>query len=111
MSRVNLIDALTDAEKLLIECGWEDRAAWFKEKRSKVESLAPASKEFREELEALRHVLVGMGSFSDVPMYPRAGSDMTALEARSRQWELTESIGAAVDELLSLGARGESTTR
>jgi hypothetical protein len=105
MSRAKLIAALMDAEKLLIECGWQDRAAWFKEKRSKVKSLAPASTEFREELKSLRGVLVRMGSFSDLPMHPRAGSDMTVLDAQNQQWELTERIGALVDELLRSDAK------
>jgi hypothetical protein len=93
--------ALADAEALLAECGWEDRATWFREKRSKLEALAAAPDELRAELKSLRGVLVGMGSFSDLPMYPRDGSDLTVLDARNKQWELTERIGAAVDELLA----------
>jgi hypothetical protein len=52
------------------------------------------------ELEMLRQVLVDMGSFSDLPMHPRVGSSMRTREAQNKQWELTEKIGAAVNELL-----------
>jgi len=101
MSKAKLIEALIDAEKLLIECGLADRAAWIKKKRANIGARAPGSHEFQKELKALRAVLVGMGSFSDLPMYPRAGSDMTILDARNKQWELTEKLGALMDDLFA----------
>ncbi len=104
MNKANLLGALADAEDLLAECGWEDRVAWLRERRSKLEALSPGSDEFRVQLETLRQVLVGMGSFADLPLDPRAGSNMSAREAQDKQWELTERIGAAVDELLARAA-------
>jgi hypothetical protein len=46
-----------------------------------------------------------MGSLSDVPMYPKAGSALTFLQARQQQWDLISLIGSLVSGLLQWGMR------
>jgi len=87
-------------EELLRACGWDNRAEWLASRRRVVESAPRTAPEFREALNDLQSVLVGMGSFSDVPMYPKPGAGLTRQEALNQQWDLTETLGAAIREMV-----------
>jgi uncharacterized protein RhaS with RHS repeats len=79
----------------------EDR--WLARRREVVESKSSTAPEFREALNDLESILVGMGSFSDVPMYPKPGARLTRQEALTQQWDLTETLGAAIREVVGKG--------
>jgi hypothetical protein len=87
-------------EELLRACGWDDRAEWLASRRAIVESASPTAPEFLEAVNDLESILVGMGSFSDVPMYPKPGAQLTRQEALNQQWDLTETLGAAIREVV-----------
>lgn len=87
-------------EELLRECGWDDRAEWLERRRKIVETKPPMRPEFREALTDIESVLVGMGSFSDVPMYPKPGARLTRQEAMNQQWDLTQTIGATIHQMI-----------
>jgi hypothetical protein len=65
-----------------------------------VESASPTGPEFHQALNDVESVLVGMGSFSDVPMYPKPGATLTRQDALNQQWDLTEALGTAIREML-----------
>jgi hypothetical protein len=88
-----ILAALRRAERLLEECGWNDRAEWFRTRRKRLEELSEQDQGFKDVAREIHSVLVGMGSFSDVPMYPQKGSALTRAEARAEQWELVEEMG------------------
>jgi hypothetical protein len=87
-------------EELLRSCGWDDRADWIMSRRKTLETAPSSSPLFAEALHDLESILVGMGSFSDVPMYPKSGTRLTRKEALDLQWDLTEVLGTTVRELL-----------
>ena len=95
-----LVSTLREMEELLRACGWDDRAEWLAKRRLIAESAAPTAPEFREALKELGSVLVGMGSFSDVPMYPKPGAAITRQEALTQQWELTQRLGEITREII-----------
>ena len=99
--REKLVSTLRQMEELLRACGWEDRAEWLAKRRVMVESTAPTAPEFLEALKELESVLVGMGSFSDVPMYPKPGTQLTRQDALTQQWDLTETLGATIRQMRS----------
>jgi hypothetical protein len=88
-----IVATVKRAERLLAECGWNDRAEWFRARRLSMEAHPEASDDFKNIAREIASVLVGMGSFSDVPMYPREGSAMTRGEARAEQWDLVVELG------------------
>ena len=88
-----IVATVKRAERLLTECGWNDRAEWFRARRLSMETHAEASDDFKRIAREIGSVLVGMGSFSDVPMYPKEGSAITRGEALAEQWNLVEELG------------------
>ena len=86
--------------RLLVLCGWDEKATWFRQKEARLRQLGEGSIAFKEELKELKNVIVGMGSFSDLPLYPKKDAGLTEQEARARQWDLTEELGNAIREAL-----------
>jgi hypothetical protein len=97
-----ILTALQRAERLLIECGWDDRAAWFRVRRERLQSLPEASDELKNIAREIDGILVGRGSFSDVPMYPKSGSLLTRKQARAEQWALTDELHKVLDPILAI---------
>ena len=88
-----MLAALQRAERLLSECGWEVRPEWLRVRRQKLQCLSDSSDEFKNIARAIDKVLVGMGSFSDVPMYPKSDSSMTRAQARAEHRAVTIELG------------------
>ena len=99
-TKEKLFQVLVDIINLLSQCGWEDKAGWFSKKLEILRSLNPQSQALEKELQEMRNILIGMGSFSDLPMYPKDGSRFTEQDARNRQWELAAKLAGIIDELL-----------
>lgn len=98
-----IIAILEEIVDLLRKCDWEEKADWFLEVREQLSVLEEDSAEFQSNLESLSAILAGMGSFSDLPLYPSEGSSLTDREARRRQWELAASLGEAIREFFGKG--------
>ncbi len=95
-----LLGTISEIIELLAQCNWEDRADWFRSRMTVIRELNPTSDEFRQELLALRAAIAGMGSFTDLPLYPRAESNLTLEQAGHRQWDLAEKLGRNIEDLL-----------
>jgi hypothetical protein len=96
-----LLNVMAEIVELLDECGWETKADWFREEIKLFGQLSPDSPDFGPELLKLRGIIAGMGSFSDLPLYPPRESSLSSQDARDRQWELAERLGETIEELLS----------
>ncbi len=99
----NLLATLKEIADLLMLCGWKDKAVWFLERANVLFDLEIGTPEFEKELNILANVLVGMGSFSDLPLYPKGKDGVTADELRTKQWDLTEKLGRLIKELRKIG--------
>lgn len=87
--------------KLLIDCGWEDKAKWFSELKRSIENADQGSKEFNKCLTELDNVLSGIGSFSDLPLRDKA-EKKSEQEVRNLQWELVEQLGDVIEKLKNI---------
>lgn len=103
--RDELVAALARMEALLRECGWNEQADWLSARRNEFASLSPDSPSFHQKLRDLDAILAGMGSLSDVPMYPKEGSALTVLQARQQHWDLIALIDSLVSGLRRRAAR------
>jgi|ERR1700752_606923 len=101
-----LIKVIDEIVELLSQCNWEDRAEWFKAKRNILLSLDPEEAAFRQELLEIQSIIAGMGSFTDLPLYPKKGVKLTSQEARNRKWDLAERLDEAIKELLDQKSSG-----
>lgn len=107
-----LLKTIDEIIDLLTVCDWPDEASWFAAKQKLLRALDPHGAEFRRELAEIKNVIAGMGSFTDVPLYPKKGVKLTAQEARNKQWELAERLGQAVKEALANSSAGsEQSTK
>ena len=79
-----LLITLTKIVSLLTECGYDEKARWFSQERVILQKLQPHSPEFFGRLGRLKEILVGMGSFSDLPLYPKPGSKWSIEQLRAR---------------------------
>ena len=86
-----IISLLNKAIWLLKECNYPDKALWFEEKVSDLK--AGNKKEINNTLEEIKYILAGMGSFSDLPLIPKEGSNLNESDARYMQWDLVEQLG------------------
>ena len=78
---------------------WGEEADWFAEATQTLASAEGRSREFRECLRKVRSVLVGMGSFMDIPLQSTSGN-LADQEQRDLQWKLAADIGEAIEEVL-----------
>ncbi len=76
--------ALEDVVDLLIEAGWEDEAEWYDDLRQGLLTLESSSPQFTELLVELEQSLLGMGTFTDIPL-------------DSKVAEATEKVALATD--------------
>lgn len=82
-------------------CGWPEKAQWFKEKAAVIDALEQDSLEFDIEIKAIKKIISGMGSFTDLPLYPKTDSNLTEQEASNLQWELADKLGIEIKKLLT----------
>jgi hypothetical protein len=92
----SLNEILIQISELLSECGWESKAKWFDDRRVKVFSSKTSSAESKASIQELFKSIGGIGGFTDIPLTPRSGQ-MTAQQARDKQWELAEALGEAIE--------------
>jgi len=98
----NLISILDEVIELLEKCDWNEKAEWFRLKRERINSLDIKSTEIQNELAELDKIIAGIGSFSDLPLYPRKGDSRTKEEIAQIQWTLAERLGKAIDKILTV---------
>ena len=91
-----LMHTLDDIYFLLMSCNWPEKAKWFKEEITKIDELEPSSPDFYIELKSIQKIITGMGSFTDLPLYPKEDSGLTEKEASNLQWELADRLGAEI---------------
>lgn len=85
----DVLDLIDQIVSLLKTCGWKDKAEWFQARRTALEKLKEDTSAFNAALKEVANILMGMGSFSDLPLTPVAGSSLTKEEARKLQWDLS----------------------
>lgn len=95
-----LLRNINEAIKLLRVGDAKWYADWYQKKTDRLNKLDILSKEFRKELKELDKTLVGMGSFDDLPLYPKERSGISEEEARKKQRDLVVNLGEIIDKLL-----------
>lgn len=85
---------------LLHQCGYNEKAEWFKEKLKIFNNCEVDSNEFQKNLREIKNILGGMGSFSDLSMVPGEGTNLSEDEARELQWKLSEELYDEIAKLL-----------
>ena len=96
MNRVN--ELLSQTIDLLNECGWHDKAEWYRQVKEDLNTADPASPQFKEQIEKLDKSLCGMGAFSDIPLQSQSGK-LSLQEIRDLQWKLVDELGQAIVNL------------
>ncbi|MBV9071217.1 MAG: hypothetical protein JO093_14100 [Acidobacteria bacterium] len=103
-----LVETLRQIETLLRECGWDDRASWLAKRRNIIEHTSYRNDKFHDVLTELKSIIAGMGSLSDVPMYPKEGSSITAKEAFARHWDLVQTLDETLAAMLKTTVSAET---
>jgi hypothetical protein len=90
-----LVGKLAEASSLLRDSKYDNLAASYEQYARQLALEDIKSKTFQDTLAAIDRSLVGMGSFSDVPLVPQQRA-MTKQQARQRQTQLIEEITKAI---------------
>jgi len=100
--REELLKYLNEAIELL-ECSKhiDPYAFWLKKKIEMIKDSELDSKEFKKALKEVSESLVGMGSFDDIPIYPREDSKLSEKEVRKKQSELRTKIWETIENILN----------
>lgn len=85
---------------MLSACGLYEYAEWFGQRRKIVISDTTSPELFRQTVLEIRGVLAGMGSFTDLSLVPKEGSQLTEEKMRNRQWELADELDVITSSLL-----------
>ena len=107
MSR-NILIIIDEIIKLLNLCAHKDQAKWFQERKNTIRDTENIE-EYAAALKEIKRVLVGMGSFTDLPMCPTNSRALSAKEARHLQWELASKLGEAIG--LELNGKSNSENK
>ena len=90
--KTELLAVIGEISELLRACNWPDKAAWFSQKQDLLSKLSPSGEEFKRELFEIEKIMTGMGSFSDLPLYPPQKSGLSEKQAAEKQWRLTNQL-------------------
>ena len=96
----DLLEIIDEIVALLTKCNLREKANWFRIKAKRLKGLEQNSKEYKDELLEIKSIIAGMGSFSDLPMYPKKGSGLSEEEASNKQWDLAAKLGEAISKSL-----------
>lgn len=86
--------------ELLENCNLGSKADWFRSKAKELAENDFKSERFAEELLSIKKIIGGIGSFSDLPMYPKKNVNLSNREARKLQWQLSEQLDKEITNLL-----------
>ncbi len=95
----SIYEILSKIEDLLRECGWDKEADWFQQRRAALRNSHPGSSAYLEVLQEIDRAIMGMGSFTDIPLIPKS-KQTTMHAAQNEQWELAEALANAIDDCL-----------
>ena len=95
-----LESALGRTIELLENCKHRDKAVWFRDNLNRLRVDGSQPSEIRKTAEAIRSVLAGMGSFSDLSLVPSAESGLSIRDAHQLQWALVEELDSVTEEIL-----------
>ena len=95
-----LESALGRTIELLENCKHRDKAVWFRDHLDRLRDEGSQPSEIRKTAEAIRSVLAGMGSFSDLSLVPSAESGLSIRDAHQLQWALVEELDSVTEEIL-----------
>jgi hypothetical protein len=93
--KTELFAVIGEIIELLRACNWPDKAAWFLQKQDLLSKLSLSDEEFKEfkrELFEIEKIMTGMGSFSDLPLYPPQESGLSEKQAAEKQWRLANQL-------------------
>lgn len=89
----DIVKTLDQMIALLQSCGWNERAAWFVDKKAWLLQNADREHEVLDQtLKEIKSSLAGQGSFTDIPLSPAPDSDLTRDMLRRKQWDLARSL-------------------
>lgn len=94
-----LLAVIGEMIELLRACNWPDKAAWFSQKQDLLRKLNPSNEEFKRELFEIEKIMTGMGSFSDLPLYPSKESGLSEKQAAEKQWELVNQLTELIKKI------------
>ena len=93
-----IISLIEEAAAFLDDCSLQTKANWFRERLSVLLDSSVTESAKRDALAEIRVILVGQGSFSDLPT--SRCKTLSEHDARNRLWELTDLLGAAIRKVL-----------
>lgn len=94
-----LLAVIGEIIELLRACNWPDKAAWFSQKQELLRKLNPSDEEFKRELLDIEKIMTGMGSFSDLPLYPSKESGLSEKQAAEKQWKLVNQLSELIKKI------------
>lgn len=87
-----LLAVIGEIIELLRACNWPDKAAWFSQKKDLLSKINPSDEAFSRELLEIEKIMTGMGSFSDLPLYPSKESGLSEKQTAEKQWRLVDQL-------------------
>ena len=93
-----ICELLDRASRLLRQCGLDEKADWFDERRNILRQESLDSKDSVVILDEIDSAIAGIGSFADIPLSPKT-SQLTVQQARDEQWELADAIGVEIQRI------------
>ena len=97
----DVLDIIDQIVSLLKTCDWKDKAEWFQTRRTALEQLKEDTSEFNGILKEIASILMGMGSFSDLPLGPTPGSSLTKEKVRNLQWDLSLRLSKLIKQQIA----------
>jgi len=92
--------ALERTIELLENCKHSDKAVWFRDHLHRLRDEGSQPSAIRETAEAIRSVLAGMGSFSDLSLIPSTECGLSIRDAHQLQWRLVEELDSVTEDIL-----------
>lgn len=99
--KLELVKTVNEIIDLLKECNWQSKASWFEEKLDVINRNNEDTVDFISAIKAIKNIIAGMGSFTDLPLTPKKESKISKDEARKMQFDLAEELDALIIKLLN----------
>lgn len=92
---VTLDKVIDDVVDVLVDNGWEDEAQWYDELRDELQRAEPGSPTFSELIVELEQSFLGLGTFTDIPLVPKAQEATAELRKTAAFDTHTQRLGLA----------------
>lgn len=94
-----LLNQLDKLIQILEICSLAKQKEWTQEQLKIIKKNPIISNDFQDALQNISENLTGMGSISDVPVYPQKESSLSSSEASEMLWDIVTSIDQSIIDL------------